>query len=140
MIEITNRIQLADDEIEITYVLSSGPGGQNVNKVATAAQLRFDVTSSGSLPEEVKQRLQNIAGSRLSNSGILHIKAQRYRSQERNRQDAINRLASLIRTAATRPSVRRPTTPSRAAIERRLNAKRRRSHSKQSRGITSEGD
>ncbi len=112
---------------------SSGAGGQNVNKVATAVQLRFDVAHS-SLPADVRARLKTIAGSRMTKDGILVIKAQTMRTQERNRQDALNRLIELIERASHRPNVRRATKPSRSSQVRRLDAKKRQSQTKQLRG------
>ncbi len=133
MIPITDDIHLAEHELEFHYVTSAGPGGQNVNKVATAAHLHFDAAASPSLPDEVKRRLRSAAGRRLSANGVLIIKAQRYRSQERNRDDAVERLVSILRNAAAPPRARRPTRPSQASVEQRLAEKRRRGSRKQSR-------
>jgi ribosome-associated protein len=130
MIRITSSVSIDEREIEITFVRSSGPGGQNVNKVATAAQLRFDVDRSPSLPDDVRERLKAKAGSRLTRDGVLVITARRFRTQERNRADAIQRLLDLIREAATRPRSRRATRPTRASRQRRLDEKRRRSSTK----------
>jgi len=129
MIEITKTISLNEDEIKIDYVLASGPGGQNVNKVASKAQLRFD-TYSSSLPEGVRDRLRQIARSRITDDGILLIEAKRYRSQERNRADAISRLVELIRKATVEPKTRRKTKPTQAAVQKRLETKRRHSEIK----------
>jgi len=126
MIEITDHIALADDELEFQYILASGPGGQNVNKVNSAAQLRFDARRSPSLPTDVSVRLQRLAGSRLTNDGVIVITARRFRSQERNRADAIARLVALIIKAAFRPALRVQTGPNRAEKEQRLRAKARR--------------
>jgi ribosome-associated protein len=127
MLRVTDSISLTDDEIELSFVRSSGPGGQNVNKLSTAAQLRFDVRGSPSLPGDVKLRLERLAGKRLTRDGVIVIAAQQYRTQERNRQDAIDRLLELIREAAIRPKPRRPTRPTKGSRERRLEGKRRRS-------------
>ena len=127
MIEITRQIALRDDELEFQYILASGPGGQNVNKVNSAAQMRFDARRSPSLPPDVLARLERLAGSRLTNEGVIVITAKRFRTQERNRADAIARLCALIAKAAEAPPPRRPTGPTRAEKEQRLRAKARRS-------------
>ncbi|MFM8319951.1 MAG: alternative ribosome rescue aminoacyl-tRNA hydrolase ArfB [Chloroflexota bacterium] len=132
MIEVNQQISLHEDEIQIDFVQSSGPGGQNVNKVATKAQLRFS-THSPSLPEDVRARLQALAHNRLLEDGILLIEARRYRTQEQNRADAIARLVELIRQAAQPPKPRRKTRPSAASVEKRLETKRRRSEIKRRR-------
>jgi ribosome-associated protein len=134
MIPITATLALREDEIDEEFVRSTGPGGQNVNKVATAVQLRFDVAHSPSLPEDVRQRLLALAGRRVTAEGILLISARRFRTQERNRQDARERLVELIRRAAEPPKVRRPTRPSQAAKARRLDEKRRQGTRKALRG------
>jgi ribosome-associated protein len=126
VIQLTPTLALDEDEIQISFVQSSGPGGQNVNKVATAAQLRFDVGQSSSLPPKVRERLIKLAGNSITKDGWLVIDARRYRTQERNRQDAIDRLTEWVRAAAVEPKRRRPTKPSRAARQRRLQSKRRR--------------
>lgn len=131
MLSINPSLQIPDEELHETFVRTSGPGGQNVNKVATAVQLRFDVRGSPSLPEAVRQRLLKLAASRITNEGVLVIEAQRFRSQEQNRADARQRLAALIRQATVAPKTRRATKPSRAAKEKRLESKRRRSETKQ---------
>jgi ribosome-associated protein len=133
LIPINCHLFLDDGEIEESFVRASGPGGQNVNKVSSAVQLRFDLSGSRSLPEEVRERLARLAGRRLTRDGVIVIIAQRYRTQERNRQDALDRLIALIRRAAAPPTARRPTKPSRAAKERRLQAKARRATVKQQR-------
>ena len=130
VIQVTPSIALDEGEIEFEFVRAAGPGGQNVNKVSTAVQLRFDVARSPSLPADVRQRLSEIAGRRLNKDGVLVIEARRFRTQERNRRDALERLVALIRRAAERPKKRRPTRPTAAARRRRLAAKRRRSEIK----------
>jgi len=132
-VRITPDIAIDDDEIRLEFVRSSGPGGQNVNKVATAAQLRFDVHASPALPEEVKHRLVRLAGARMNAQGELLIDARRFRSQTRNRRDAEKRLAELVRRAAAVPKRRRKTRPTAASRRRRLEQKRRRSETKQMR-------
>ena len=134
MIRVTDTIAIGEDEIAERFVRAAGPGGQNVNKVATAVQLRFDARRSPSLPEDVRARLMRLAGRRVTQDGVLVITAQRFRTQERNREDAIERLVALIRQAAVRPIPRRPTRPTAASRERRLAAKKRRSGVKSLRG------
>lgn len=133
VIPITPEIALEDGELRFEFIRASGPGGQKVNKSSTAVQLRFDVLHSPGLPEEVRSRLIGIAGRRLSEEGILVIEAKRFRSQDRNRQDAVDRLTALIRQAARKPRRRRPTRPSTAARERRVRKKKQRSAIKQQR-------
>jgi len=130
MIRITDTIAIDEREIEESFVRASGPGGQNVNKLATAVQLRFDVRQSPSLPADVRARLERLAGRRLTQDGVLILTAQRYRTQERNRQDALERLTALIERAAQAPTPRRATRPSLAARRRRLDTKRLRSLTK----------
>jgi len=133
MIPIRGDIALQEDELNFRFVRASGPGGQKVNKVATAVQLRFDLKHTRSLPDEVKERVRRLAGRRVTHSGMLVIDARRYRTQERNREDAQNRLIELIKRALDEPKRRRATRPSRASIERRLKEKRRRARTKHER-------
>jgi ribosome-associated protein len=126
VIPVTAHINIDEREIEETFVRASGPGGQNVNKLSTAVQLRFDVRHSPSLPGDVRARLERLAGSRLTRDGVLVIMAQRHRTQARNRQDALDRLVDLIRQAAVAPVKRRRTRPTRASRERRIESKKRR--------------
>ena len=126
MIPISDAIAIEEREVEESFVRAAGPGGQNVNKVATAVQLRFDVRRSPSLPDAVRARLEKLAGRRLTQDGVLIITAQRYRTQERNRQDALERLVALLRLAAERLRPRPPTKPTAGARRRRLEAKSRR--------------
>jgi len=127
MIRVTDTISLDESELSESFVRSSGPGGQNVNKVSSAVQLRFDVRHSPSLPNEVAVRLMRLAGKKLTSEGVIVIVAQRHRTQERNRADARERLFALIRQAAVRPKPRRPTKVPKAVKRQRLEAKRHRS-------------
>ncbi|MFT9384409.1 MAG: alternative ribosome rescue aminoacyl-tRNA hydrolase ArfB [Acetobacter orientalis] len=134
-IQILPTLSLAETEVEVSYILASGPGGQNVNKVATAAQLRFNAAASPALSERIKQRLLEIAGSRATRDGVIVITARGFRTQLRNREDAIERLADLIREAAHRPAYRVATRPSRAAKRRRLDGKAHRATLKRQRTV-----
>jgi ribosome-associated protein len=127
MIRITDHISIGEDELEERFIRASGPGGQNVNKLNTAVQLRFDVRHSPALRDDVRARLERLAGQRLTNDGVLVITAQRHRTQERNRQDALDRLIEVIRRAAVAPKPRRPTRPTKGSKERRLQGKKQRS-------------
>lgn len=139
MIPITRSISLDEGELRLEFVRSSGPGGQNVNKVATAVQLRFDVMASPSLSPEVKNRISRIAGRRMTSEGVLIIAAQRFRSQERNRQDALEKLVSLIREAAVPPKRRIKTAPTRASREERIREKKLKSTRKGHRAKSGRG-
>jgi ribosome-associated protein len=127
MIRITDDISLNESEIEESFVRSSGPGGQNVNKLSTAVQLRFNVRASPSLPNDVAIRLMRLGGKRITKDGVLVLVAQNHRTQERNRADALDRLIALIQEAAVRPTPRRATKPTRASKEKRLEGKKLRS-------------
>lgn len=134
MIQITPTLHIEPGELKFSFIRAGGPGGQNVNKVATAAQLRFDVRHSPSLPSAVKSRLEKLAGSRLTLDGVIVITASAYRTQEANRKDAIDRLVALIAKAAEKPTFRVPTRPSLGAKKRRLESKTRRGQIKRLRG------
>lgn len=123
MLHVTRTIVLDDSEIEEHFIRAGGPGGQNVNKVATAVQLRFNLAASRAFDEETRRRLERLAGRRLGRDGVITITAQRFRTRERNRADALARLVDLIRTAAIRPVARRATKPSRSQREKRLATK-----------------
>ncbi len=134
MIQVTERIAIDDKELVWDFVRASGPGGQNVNKVSSAAQLRFDVFRSPNLDDETKRRLARFAGQKLTNDGVIVITAERYRSQERNKADAVERLAAMIRQAAEREKPRRATRPTLASKRRRIESKKARAQTKRLRG------
>jgi len=133
MIHITPTIAIDESEIQQEFIRASGPGGQNVNKVSTAVQLRFDVAKSPSLPDDVRERVVHLAGRRITQDGLLIIEARRFRTQNRNRQDAIDRLVKLIRKASEKPRLRRKTRPTLASKRRRLETKHRQGETKRMR-------
>jgi ribosome-associated protein len=133
MLRITPHLSIDEDEIVFEFVTASGPGGQNVNKVASAAQLRFDAARSPALSPALRARLAKLAGRRMTKDGVIVIQAQRFRSQEQNRRDALDRLVALLASAAVVPKARRRTRPTLAAKERRLTAKRHRGERKRTR-------
>jgi ribosome-associated protein len=127
MLEVTPHLRIPDDEFEWSYVRSSGPGGQNVNKVASKAVLRWDLAGSPSVPDHVKQRLRTLQRRRITGAGELILNSQRYRDQERNRQDCLEKLRDIVLDAATLPKARKATRPTRGSQRRRVEAKRQRS-------------
>jgi len=129
-IQITNALSIPLESLDITFIRASGPGGQNVNKVATAAQLRFDAAGARSIDPDMLERLRRAAGRRMTAGGVIVITARRFRSQERNRQDAIDRLTALLQSVVERPVLRRPTRPGRGIREKRLQTKQHRSRTK----------
>jgi ribosome-associated protein len=137
-LRVSERIVIAEDELSEQFVRSPGPGGQNVNKVATAVQLRWDLRRSQTVPADVRERLQRLAGRRLSAEGVLTIEAHRYRTQAGNREDARRRLFELIRAASVAPKARKPTKPTAASRERRLQHKRTRGATKRARALRHE--
>jgi ribosome-associated protein len=139
VIPITSAIAIAETEITESFVRASGPGGQNVNKLATAVQLRFDLVNSPSLPDDIKARLRDLAGSRVTEDGVLIIDSRRFRTQKRNREDAMERLVAIIRQAAQPPPIRYKTRPTLASKLRRLDSKRRGADIKRGRGRVDPG-
>ena len=133
-LEITSNIAIGDDELEWKFIRASGPGGQNVNKVSSAVQLRFLLPQNTSLPVAVRNRLRAIAGHRINDDGTLLIAARSERSQEQNRREALDRLTELIQTAMVEPKIRKKTRPTKASKERRIDSKKRRSTTKSGRG------
>lgn len=133
MLEVTPSVKIDDSEIQFDFIRASGPGGQNVNKVATSVQLRFDVRNSLSLSADVKERLIRLAGSRITEEGVLIIEARRYRTQEQNRLDALGRLSALVQEALEKPKVRRATRPSLTARAARVGSKKKRGEIKRAR-------
>ena len=140
MLEVSPTLTIDDSELEERFVRASGPGGQNVNKVATAVELRFDAANSLKISDDVRERLRAIAGTRMTSEGVLVIDARRHRTQAQNREDARKRLADLLRQALVKPKRRRKTKPSKASVEKRVQSKKRRGDTKRRRGRVSDAD
>jgi ribosome-associated protein len=140
MLEVTPNLVIDESELDERFVRASGPGGQNVNKVATAVELRFDVANSPKLPPDVRERLRALAGSRMTSDGVLLIDARRHRTQAQNREDARMRLTELLRQALVRPKRRRKTRPTKSSVEKRVESKKRRAQTKRGRGRVEDRD